>query len=348
MAKNISFSHVPDAGWTGLGFEIAHAPVDASEVRLELLARPGADPVPVAVESVVAEDDKLIIKTAPFRYRSNWVLTVGSDSYTRKEMDDEEVEGLEVFEPKQEGGVLYRLYSPKATSPRPLLLFLHGGGNGGTDNITQVATDYGTIQFAQKYPDFYVMAPTAPQPERFAPPPVTKNDFAHSDQVGKFGWHREYLAAVCDIIRGMIAEGKVDARRVYVTGMSMGGAGTIRAMSVGAGLFAAAVPICPSMTPETYHILCGLVDAKIWIATAYVDHTIYRHKYIVDGIMALRDAGNQNAHVTLYSPEELEAYGIATDPELSLRDKFSANHASWIPTYHDEHGIMSWMIEQTL
>jgi len=42
-----------------------------------------------------------------------------------------------------------------------------------------------------------------------------------------------------------------------------------------------------------------------------VDHTIYRHKYIVDGIMALRDAGNQNAHLTLYSPEELAAFGIA-------------------------------------
>ena len=45
---------------------------------------------------------------------------------------------------------------------------------------------------------------------------------------------------------------EVDGRRVYVTGMSMGGAGTIRAMSVGAGLFAACVPVCPSMTPETW------------------------------------------------------------------------------------------------
>ena len=63
----------------------------------------------------------------------------------------------------------------------------------------------------------------------------------------------------------------------------MGGAGTIRAMNVGAGLFAAAVPVCPSMTPETFNILKGLTKAKLWIATAYVDHTIYRHKYIVDG-----------------------------------------------------------------
>ena len=87
---------------------------------------------------------------------------------------------------------------------------------------------------------------------------------------------------------------------------------------------------------------------KIWVSAAYVDHTIYRHKYIVDGILALRDAGNNNARLTIYSPEELEAYGIATDPEMSLEAKFGANHACWILTYHNEHGILSWMTEQTL
>jgi len=285
------------------------------------------------------------IETADFNYRGGWTLTVGGDSYQRADMDDEQVEGLEVFEAKEEKGVLYRLYSPAATTPRPMILFLHGGGNGGTDNITHIAADYGCIQFAQKYPDFYVMAPQAPQPKGFRPPKM-RAAFADSDQTGKVGWHREYLGLVCDLIRGMIAEGKVDPKRIYVTGMSMGGAGTLRAMSVGAGLFAAAAPVCPSMTPETFSILKGLVDAKLWISTAYVDHTIYRHKYIVDGIMALKDAGNKHAHLTLYSPEELEAYGIAADPELTHEQRFSANHAAWVLTYHNEHGILGWLTEQ--
>ena len=77
-----------------------------------------------------------------------------------------------------------------------------------------------------------------------------------------------------------------------------------------------------------------------------MDHTIYRHKYIVDGILALRDAGNKDAHLTLYAPEELQKYGIATDPDLSYPELFSQNHMSWVPTYHDEHGIMSWLTEQ--
>ena len=53
----------------------------------------------------------------------------------------------------------------------------------------------------------------------------------------------------------MIADGKVNPKRVYVTGLSMGGAGNLRALSVGSDLFGAAVPICPTMTPETYGIL---------------------------------------------------------------------------------------------
>ena len=127
----------------------------------------------------------------------------------------------------------------------------------------------------------------------------------------------------------------------------MGGAGTIRAMSVGSDLFAAGVPVCPSMTPETFNILKNMTHSKVWVATSYVDHTLYRHKYIVDAILALKDAGNRDAHLTIYSPEELQAYGIAADPDLSFPELFSQNHMSWVPTYHDEHGIMSWLTQQT-
>ena len=348
MAGNISYSYVPDRGWTGRGFTIAHAPVAPEQMRLTLAPR-GKEPVEVAILSVEPGDGVLTIETEDFDYRANWTLRLGEDSYTRREMDEERCEGLEVFEKKRDGNVIYRLYSPAADGPRPLILFLHGGGNGGDDLITHIAADYGCSQFAQKYPDFYVMAPQAPERDMKAfLAKFAKMDFAHSDQTGPYGWYREYLGEICDLIRAMIAEGKVDARRVYVTGMSMGGAGTIRAMSVGAGLFAAAVPVCPSMTPETFHILKGLTHAKLWIATSYVDHTLYRHKYIVDAVLALKDAGNRDVHLTLYAPEELEKYGIAADPDLSMKELMWANHWSWVPTYHDEHGIMSWLTSQTL
>ena len=100
------------------------------------------------------------------------------------------------------------------------------------------------------------------------------------------------------------------------------------------------------MTPETFHILCGLTHAKIWVAASYIDHTLYRHKYLVDAVLALRDAGNQDAHLTLFSPEDLAKYGIGIIPDMPLEARFGWNHTCWIPTYHDEFGIMSWMMNQ--
>ncbi len=346
MGRNIAFSYVPDRGWTGRGFSLEHAPAAADEIRLTLSPR-GREPVEVPVTRVEAAEGRLEIVTADFDYRAGWKLTVAGDSYTRREMDEERCEGLEHFAPGKAGDVLYRLYSPKAASPRPMILFLHGGGNGGTDNITQIAADFSCNHFVKTYPDFFILAPQAREPDlQMMVGRIGKMTFAESGQDGDLGWSRRYLGEVCDLIRGMIADGRVDGRRVYVAGMSMGGAGTLRAMSVGADLFAAAVPVCPTMTPETFAILKGLVHAKLWIATSYVDHTVYRHKYIVDGILALRDAGNRDARLTLYSPEELQKYGIAADPDLSYPELFSQNHMSWVPTYHDEHGIMSWLTEQ--
>ncbi len=345
---NIAFTYVPDAGWTGRGFEIDCGRPDPAQLRLTVAPKE-KPPFEVPILSAEAEGGRLRIATADFDYRARWTLTAGEDAYTRRDMDEERCEGLEKFEKKRDGNVIYRLYSPKTAGEHPMILFLHGGGNGGDDLITHIAADYGCIQFAEKYPDFYIMAPQAPERDmKGFPSGFQKKDFAHSDQTGPYGWYRAYLAEICGLIRRMIADGQVDARRVYVTGMSMGGAGTIRAMSVGAGLFAACVPVCPSMTPETFHILKGMVHQKVWVATSYVDHTLYRHKYIVDAIMALRDAGNRDAHLTLYAPEELEKYGVATDPDLSMKELMWANHWSWVPTYHDEHGIMSWLTSQTL
>ena len=56
---------------------------------------------------------------------------------------------------------------------------------------------------------------------------------------------------------------------------------------------------------------------------------------------------NEQATPGYYSVE-LEKYGIATDPDLTMKELMWANHWSWVPTYHDEHGIMSWLTTQTL
>ena len=347
------YSHVANSGLTADKWVLDHTLVAPEELTLTIMAGfPIRSEVQIPVKETYMEDNMLHIIPEGFSPAGGYTLTgTGAASDIKLSSTDTEqaIADMDKFEAKQENDVNYRLYAPKAAGPRPLILFLHGGGECGTDNLAQMTGTLGALHLAKLYPDMYVMAPQAPRGMIQAGVPMpnmNKMTFATSDMPGLEGWSRPLLGRICDIIRSMIAQGQVNPSRVYVTGMSMGGGGTLRALSVGSDLFAAGAPICPTMTPETFKILCGLTHTKIWISTAYIDHTLYRHKYIVDGIMALKDAGNKNAHLTLYSPEELEAYGLATDPDMPLPAKFGANHASWILTLNNEYGIMSWLTEQ--
>jgi predicted peptidase len=342
------YAKVGNQGWYPEYFELPVKPKAAAPEDFVLTVEQHGEKVEKVIRSVEAVEGGLRIFPEPFSYSSPFSLQgQGAAKEIHLEKPDVAgvtVEGLECFEDKRENGVLYRLYMPGA-GPRPLLLFLHGGGESGSDNFKQMVGTVGALRLAERYPDFYVMAPQAPAPAK--PPSMpTRQSFGGMHEQPRTGWHREYLAAVCDIIRGMVAAGQVDPARIFVTGMSMGGGGTIRMLSVGSGLFAAAAPVCPTMTPETYNILRSLTDTKIWVSTAYVDHSLYRHKYIVDAILALKDAGNKDARLTLFSPEELAAYGLGVGPEISLERKFGENHACWMLVYSGEHGILDWLVSQ--
>lgn len=310
---------------------------------------------PGDVKSYALDNGSLTIDTVPFSYKSTFSVNIitAEGRKVMEKADFEEVitDGEDRFSYEEEGIVRYRLYSPEASEKRPLILYLHGGGNGGTlegrDNRKQLLADFGPIHFSEAYADMYVMAPQCVEipfdPQKMGR--MMNAHFADMKPDTENGWSRSYLGKVCDIIRRMVREGKVDEERIYVTGLSMGGAGTIRAMSTGSDLFAACAPICPTMTPETYDIL-RTMQQPVWVSTAYVDHTIYRHKYITDAILQLKDAGHKNAHLTIYSPEDLAKYDIGIGEKIPYEMLFRMNHASWVVTYHDEYGIMSWLLNQ--
>ena len=332
--------------------EAVHLEGSAVEGDKNLYLRNTRGSAPGDVTGLTLKNGVLTIEVIPVTVRSGFTLVIGQRKYERADFLIHTRTADDQFQRIEEGKVMYRLYMPEAKGPRPMILFLHGGGNGGfegeRDNNRHIMADFGPVNFAENYPDLCVMAPMAVEARRDMRNFNPNIPFAQSDSINVpgYGWCREYLGQVCDIIRRMIREGKVDEKRVYVTGMSMGGAGTIRAMSVASDLFAACLPVCPSMSPETFSILKS-IRRPVWVTSAYIDHTLYRHKYLVDAVMSLRDSGNNDAHLTLFSPEELQKYDVAITPDLSYPRLFSENHASWIPTYNNEYGIMSWLLNQT-
>ena len=126
------------------------------------------------------------------------------------------VEGLET---------IYRLYEPRdVRPPLPAILFLHGAGESGSDGLLPTTVGLGPA--------------IVREPERFPALVV----FPQASQ--GYGWRAFNLAAAVAALDDVEAHFDVDAERVYVTGISMGGYGTWLAALQQPDRFAAAVPVC--------------------------------------------------------------------------------------------------------
>lgn len=142
---------------------------------------------------------------------------------------------IEVFGGKRE----FRVWRP-ADSPDPLpaILFLHGAGESGNDNESQLKI--GLPPVLEAHPElwpFLVICPQKPEIEALWP------SFQNS--------LNRILAAVED-------EFDVDPRRRYLTGLSQGGHGTI---ALARGLrwnFAALAPVCGWASPESLQASASL------------------------------------------------------------------------------------------
>ena len=152
------------------------------------------------------------------------------------------------------------------------------------------------------------------------------------------------FSKVADIIRDLIEEGLVDEKRVYVIGMSMGGGGTVTMCSVEPDLFAAAVPICPSMNGETYSILKSFPPVPAWIAAAYADHQKNRTSYLLDACWENWENGRRDIKLSILSEDELAKFGIGINPDLTVRELLAENHNVWVPVLCNERGILDWMV----
>lgn len=134
----------------------------------------------------------------------------------------------------------YLLYLPKdyddSDRQFPLVLFLHGMGERGTD-IEKVKT-HGIpklISEGKEFP-FIVVSPQCPD---------------------EYFWNDDVLIALLDEIEGNY---RVDKNRIYVTGLSMGGHGTWTLALAQPNRFAAIAPVCGWSHPVEF---CKLAHMPI-------------------------------------------------------------------------------------
>lgn len=165
----------------------------------------------------------------------------------------------------------YRLFVPdNATDePLPLVVFLHGIGERGNNNITQLLANRSALEWAtpeaQAQNPCIVFAPQCPPDTTWAvnvgtdEAPVYRSSYA--------------LKNVKNVIDELIREYNIDTTRIYGTGLSMGSMGIWTLSMENPTLFAAQLNVCGANVYSDEQA-SRIVNKPIWGIVAVDDGTI--------------------------------------------------------------------------
>jgi predicted peptidase len=162
----------------------------------------------------------------------------------------------------------YRILYPEQydkSKKYPLILFLHGAGERGSDNEKQLihgATLFTADGNRKKFPCIVVF-PQCPTDSSWTSVKVDRGKTPlsfHFDYTAPEKWP---LNAAIELFKKIKNEESVDKSRLYITGLSMGGMGTFEAEYRYPNMFAVAMPICGG--GDTTHYDKRVEKTSFWI-----------------------------------------------------------------------------------
>jgi predicted peptidase len=197
----------------------------------------------------------------------------------------------------------YLLYLPSDYSDSkkayPLVLFLHGAGERGEDiNLVEIHGIPKLINMGREFP-FITIAPQCPS-DRWWPDPV-------------------FVKALISLIEKTKTQYNVDDSRIYATGLSMGGYGTLEIAIERPDLFSGIIPICGGGDLKK---IGRLKDMPVWLFHGDADTVVpvENSTNIYDILKPIND----NVKITIYK---------------------EVGHDSWTQTY-DNNDIYEWLLSQ--
>ena len=206
----------------------------------------------------------------------------------------------------------YRLFTPPESTSGvdlPLVVFLHGAGETGTDNRLPVAVHInGLIAATQEgqYPA-YLLVPQVPSDGN--------------------GWSADGVKDLgIEIVESLSASLPIDTNRTYVTGLSMGGFGSFNYITQHPDKFAAAVPMSGGYDPSAADLI---KDIPIWSFHGDRDTTVSPQ-----GSREMYDAITQAGGTTHLSEV------VASSHVIWSRIYGDASL--------DNYGLYDWLFSQTL
>jgi predicted esterase len=201
------------------------------------------------------------------------------------------------------------------TQKYPLVVFLHGSGERGATNHDHMKNGVHAFcekNMREKHP-CYLLVPQCPENDDWGGvgddwKPVFKETSTISQQL------------LIELIDKMLRENpNIDPKRVYITGLSMGGYGTFDLLARRPDLFAAGMP------------LCGAGD------TRYVDRYKNTPLWVFHG--ALDDA------VFPIESRKMVAALKAVGSKVKYTEYSTLYHSIWDATYYNE-AVLEWLFAQ--
>ncbi len=214
----------------------------------------------------------------------------------------------------------YRLLKPEDFDPAekyPLVIFLHGAGERGDDNTAQLKHGMNNFCKPENRAEFpcYVLAPQCPKDQKWADVDWSQPKVAFPPKVSPS------LQAVFEVVDEMVKDAAIDPKRIYITGLSMGGYGTWDAIARRPTFFAAALPICGGADVTTAD---AIHHVPTWCFHGGADRVV-SVDLSREMIAALKAAGG--------TPKYTEYPGVG--------------HDSWTATYANQD-VFSWLFAQRL
>lgn len=229
----------------------------------------------------------------------------------------------EIYTDSLDNELKYQILKPvdyDSTKSYPLVLFLHGAGERGNDNYSQLK--WGVPHFAEpkmrkKYPAF-VVAPQVPEGKYWSTLGLSRDTTSFS--VPMRNEPTVPMRLTIELLAQLQKQFSINEDRLYITGISMGGFGTFDLIERHSNMFAAAVPICGGGDTTRAFFLKNL---PIWVFHGAEDEVV-SPKYSRNIVSAIRVAGGSPGY-TEYPDED--------------------HIGAWVEAYSNPH-LYEWMFSK--
>lgn len=249
------------------------------------------------------------------------------------------------------GGITltYADYKPAPSKEKhPLIIWLHGMGEGGTDPTIAIAGNkaahFASEEIQSYFEGAYVLAPQTPT-------------FWMDGYTGFGDGTSKFKEALMSLIKGYVAKHPhIDPDRILIGGDSNGGYMTMLLILHDPDYFAAAFPTCEALKDELIsdEDIQRIKDVPVWFVAAETDTTVPVNEYVVPTYNRLIKSGAADVHLTLFE-KVLDLSGLykKTDGTPFEYD----GHWSWIPVYNNDVlrevdgkkvTLMEWLAEKSL